>query len=178
MEMKQYFAAIWVAMTLVTGCSEVNFYDTSVSSSDRSGVLHYPPKPYILIEQGEKAISTRLISIPDLSRPHRVKQSQGFGTSELGIDVDNRIITRFNSRNDSKASEGLAALTGLGSAKASIMTAEAAKATAANELKPSMSLAGLTPGNERYDVVIVNEAITAINGDVVAELHKVHGVLK
>lgn len=172
MKTKLYPAAAAIAIPLVTGCSGVNFFDTNDSTTEPSGFLYYPPKPYILIEQGEKAITTRLISIPDLSRPHRVKQRAGFGTSELGFDVENGMIVKFNSKNDSKASEGLTALAGLGTAKAAILTAEAAKATAAQELQPSVSAAALVSGNQRYDVVILVEAIAAIRDEVVGELGK------
>lgn len=53
------------------------------------------------------------------------------------------------------------------------MTAKSAK-----EIQQGVSLAVLSPENEKFDVVIVNKAITAINCDVVAELRKVHGVVR
>jgi hypothetical protein len=172
--MKKRLLITMVAMAygliFLTGCSSVKFYDSSVSGSNESGFLYYPPKPYILIEQGEKSVSTKLISIPDLSRPHRVKHSEGFGTAEMGFEIENGMIKAFNSKSDSKGPETITALTGIGTAKAALITAEAAMATATRELQPSADKMGLLPGENKYDVVIVIDAIKELTDNVIGTL--------
>ena len=174
MKNKLLLTIVTMAYSLIflSGCSSVNFYDTSVSSSDKSGFLYYPPKPYILIEQGEKSITTRLISIPDLSRPHRVKHSEGFGTAEMGFEIDNGMIKTFNSKSDSKGPEAITALAGIGTAKAALITAEAAMATATKELQQSTDKMGHQSEENKYDVVIVIDAIKKITDNVIDALSK------
>lgn len=139
----------------------MKFYDLSKSNSTDSGFLYYPPKPYLLIEQSEKGISTKLISLPDLSRPHRLKHNEGLGSAEMGFEIDNGMIRSFNSKSDSKGPETITALTGIGTAKAALITAEAAMATATRELQPIDSSREKSVENT-YDVVIVKDAIETL----------------
>ena len=159
-----------ISLLFIGGCASVKFYDSSVSNSEDSGFLYYPPKPYLLIEQGEKAVSTKLISLPDLSRPHRIKHKDGFGTAEMGFEIDNGMIKSFNSKSDSKGPETITALTGIGTAKAALITAEAAMATATKELQPSTDKSMLLATQKKYDVIVVIDAITALKNNVVSVL--------
>lgn len=157
-----------IGFVLLTGCSSVQFYDLSSSDKEDSGFLYYPPKPYLLIEQGEKSITTKLVSIPDLSHPHRVKYKAGFGTAEMGFEIENGMIKTFNSKSDSKGPETITALTGIGTAKAALITAEAAMATAQKELQPSSDKGMLS--RQTYDVIVAIDASKSINDEVINEL--------
>lgn len=154
--------ALCLSLFFIGGCSSVKFYDSSINITEDSGFLYYPPKPYLLIEQGEKSVSTKLISLPDLSRPHRIKHKNGFGTAEMGFEIDNGMIKTFNSKSDSKGPETITALTGIGTSKAALITAEALMATATKELQPSTDKS-IPIDQIKYDVVIITDAIATLN---------------
>jgi hypothetical protein len=123
--------AICFTIALLTSCSSVDFYQVNESGDQEEvGFLYYPPKPFLLIETKDNNISTSIISLPDLSRPHRVKQSKGWGTAELGFVIENGMIKSFNSKIDSKGPETIASIASLGTAQAAIDAAEAAIITA------------------------------------------------
>ncbi|MDH5573564.1 MAG: hypothetical protein OEY89_17500 [Gammaproteobacteria bacterium] len=164
---KGLIVTLGIGLMLLAGCSSVKFYDSLVSDSDESGFLYYPPKPYVLIEQGEKTVTTKLISIPDLSRPHRVKHSVGFGAVEMGFEIENGMIKSFNSKSDSKGPEAITALAGIGTAKAALITAEAEMATATKELQPSADKMGLLATENKYDVVIIIDITKELKANVI-----------
>ena len=89
MKMKQYFAGIGGAMTLATGCSEVNFYDTSVSSSDRSGFLYDPPKPYILNSDRRFSVSKIDRGLPEDHATYRGIFSRAVRAVDWPIEKNN-----------------------------------------------------------------------------------------
>ena len=67
-------------------------------SEKNTGFLYYPPKPYLLVEEKDNSLATKIISLPDLSRPHRVKQDNGWGSAELSFVIENGMIKSFNSK--------------------------------------------------------------------------------
>ena len=111
----------------LTGCASIDFYEVAEDGTEKeTGFLYYPAKPFLLVEMKDENIATKIISLPNLSRPHRVKQNNGWGAAELGFEIENGMIKSFNSKTDSKAPETISSLAGLGSAKAEIETAKAA----------------------------------------------------
>jgi len=130
MGIKFFTFSICLAMCL-TGCASVKFFEGPGDETDKEvGFPFYPPKPYILIERGEKGLVTSLISLPDTSNPHYVKTSTGLGTAEMGFDVQNAMISKFNSSTDSKIPETITALTTIATGSAALITAESMKLTA------------------------------------------------
>ena len=122
----------WLCFVIgVTGCASIDFYEEQSDGKQKdAGFLYYPPKPYILIETKGDNTVTSIISLPDMSRPHRVKQDNGWGSAELGFEVKNGMIKSFNSKTDSKGPEALTSIAGLGTAQAALVTAKAAQLTA------------------------------------------------
>ncbi|MCD4811238.1 hypothetical protein K8R14_01355 [bacterium] len=161
--------SIIFSLIIITGCSSVKFYDYSSETGKELGFLYYPPKPYILIEKGDKNISTKLISLPDLAHPHRVKHSIGFGTAEMGFEIENGMIKSFNSKSDSKSPETITALTGFGTAKAALIAAEAAMATATKELTPTRSE---DDEKIKYDVDNIIKSKDILSSNVLEPLEK------
>lgn len=115
----------------MTACSSIDFYEVNKDGTEKEvGFLYYPPKPYLLVEQVDKNITTKIISLPDTSRPHRVKQNGGWGTSDLSFTIKDGMIETFNAKTDSKGVETLTSIAGLGTAKAALDTAKSALITA------------------------------------------------
>jgi len=119
---------VWIYLVVgLTGCASIDFYEVISDGTQKEvGFLYYPPKPYLLIETKDDNTVTSIISLPDLSRPHRVKQDNGWGSAELGFEVENGMIKSFNSKTDSKGPETLTSIAGLGTAQAALDTAKAA----------------------------------------------------
>lgn len=122
--------SIIATLVCLTGCTNIQFYEENDGDLKETGFLYYPPKPYLLIETKDGNAVTSIISLPDLSKPHRVKQTKGWGSSELGFEIENGMIKSFNSKTDSKGPETLTAISGLGTAQAALDTAKAAILTA------------------------------------------------
>jgi hypothetical protein len=155
------------AIIIRFGYSSVKFYE----GKKEVGFLYYPPKPYLLIEEGEKGFVTKLISLPDLEHPYRVKHHAGFGTAEMGFDIQNGMITKFNSKNDSKVPETLTSISGLVTAKAALVTANATREKANSEISKTTDLIG--------DIMLLEDqfVVDAIKESMVLLYERVAGVL-
>lgn len=164
-----------VLVMILNGCASIDFYEVDKNGTmTERGFLYYPPKPYLLIETKDDNLTTKIISLPNLSKPHRVKQNNGWGTAELGFEIENGMIKSFNSKTDSKAPETITALASLGTAKAAIDTAQAAIITAeltADKTVKMMSSSGETeifPIN--YKVKVFEDSYNSIKNSVIPHL--------
>lgn len=88
----------------------------------------------------------------------------------MGFEVENGMIKSFNSKSDSKAPETIAALTGIATAKAALVTADAAMKTAMKELAPSADKAVPLGGEKEYAVTPVMNALAKLNSEVIKTL--------
>lgn len=130
------FTPLLITTFILSSCASIDFYEVKKDKTlENLGFLYYPPKPYLLIETKGENLTTKIISLPDLSNPHRVKQDNGWGTAELGFTIENGMIKTFNSKTDSKGPETITSLASLGTAKAELKAAKAAILTA--ELTPA-----------------------------------------
>lgn len=129
---KHLLLILTISITLnLTACSSIDFYEVNKDGTENEvGFLYYPPKPYLLVEQADKNITTKIISLPDTSRPHRVKQKGGWGTSDLSFTIKDGMIETFNAKTDSKGPEALTSIAGLGAAQAALVTAQATETLA------------------------------------------------
>lgn len=148
-------------------CTSIEFYESKNSeyrgNKDEKGFLYYPPKPYLLVEQTKEGEKFNIVSIPDTSRPHRVKQIPGFGTGELGFEMNSGMIVKFNSKTDSKTPEIITALAGIGTAKAALDTAKAAMEAARKTIAPVPAEQFVKAKTDsHYDVVPFVESITKL----------------
>jgi hypothetical protein len=150
-----------LALSGIYGCASIDFYEVGKDGTmTEKGFLYYPPKPYLLVEMKDNDIVTKMITLPDTTRPHRVKQGSGWGTSDLSFAIENGMIKSFNSKMDSKSPETIAALAGLGTAKAAMDTAEAAIVTATKS-KPTDGKMKIMVKNDEEEIYEVNYKVKA-----------------
>lgn len=169
-------AAILITATL-TGCASVDFYEVLDNGKlKNTGFLYYPAKPYLLIETKDKNTVTSVISLPDTSNPHRVKQRKGWGTAELGFEIDNGMIKSFNSKSDSKGPETFASIAGLGTAQAALDSAKAAilaaELSAGDTKKATFADESVKDAPINYNVKVFMEAVAVIKNEVLPILKK------
>lgn len=170
---------IFILATLLiglNGCASIDFYEVNGDGTmTEEGFLYYPPKPYLLVEKKDDNITSRIITLPDLAKPHRVKQNNGWGTADLGFEIENGMIKSFNSKTDSKGPETLTALTSMGTAKAAIDTAGAAILTAELSANKTMSMMGTSGKAEIisivYKVKVFEESYNLLNNKVIPPLN-------
>lgn len=175
---KHLLLILMISITLnLTACSSIDFYEVNKDGTENEvGFLYYPPKPYLLVEQADKNITTKIISLPDTSRPHRVKQKGGWGTSDLSFTIKDGMIETFNAKTDSKGVETLTSIAGLGTAKAALDTAKSALITA--EFTASSGTAKLTGAGLdmkvaiKYKVKSFIDSAEILTNDVIKTLKK------
>lgn len=160
--------------THLCSCTSVDFYESKNSKAyqtnkDEKGFLYYPPKPYLLVEQTKESEKFSILSIPDVSRPHRVKQIPGIGTGELGFEINSGMIVKFNSKTDSKTPEIISALTSIGTAKAALVAAKVATETATKTLEQDpANVTKITTQPFTFIVVPIQESIKELRAALVA----------
>lgn len=157
---------------LIASCSSVDFYEVDENGKQNNvGFLYYPPKPYLLIEAKDGSMVRSVISLPDLSKPHRIRQRKGWGTAELGFTIDNGMISTFNSKTDAKGPEALTSIAGLGTAEAALITAKAAEIVAEASTGGDDDKAGFVLGSKEkfpidYKVDSFVKSVAILKGEV------------
>lgn len=105
------FAAIPVALILVSGCATVKVYSDAELKKE-TGIRFYTLKPYLLVEyQAEKdnLVKTSVVYLPDLSSPQFMKIKPGIGSGELKMTLGNSALESYGVALDSKLPESMAA---------------------------------------------------------------------
>lgn len=177
--MKLIISIAWLSVIVcLAGCASIDFYEVQKDGAEKEvGFLYYPPKPYLLIETKDDNTVTSIITLPDLSRPHRVKQDNGWGSAELGFEIENGMIKSFNSKTDSKGPETLTSIAGLATAKAGLITAEAAKLTAELSAGDTQKMMSFPTGPEKnipknYNVKVFINSVTDLRSKILPILEK------
>lgn len=102
---------------VLSGCGHVETYTKpDLSPSSKTGILYYPPKPYLLVSRTgakDKPNDVQVIYLPDLSQPRYAVMSAGFGSSKLGLTFSNGILVSANQETDPKITEAITALAGI-----------------------------------------------------------------
>ena len=119
----------------ISGCAGVKF--TEGDGDEDKGFLYYDAKPYLVIDETDDGEQWRILSLPDPTKPRRVKQIRGLGSSQMGFSTQHGLITQFNATADSQTDELLTAIAALGTADAALDQAEAALITARGEMDES-----------------------------------------
>jgi hypothetical protein len=101
----------FVLLVAASGCARIEVVD-SRDSEDKTGVLTYPARPFLLVSKSETGTVTKVISLPDYSRPRLVRQTGWFGTTEMNFTLDNGMIVSAGAKSDSKTPETLTAIAG------------------------------------------------------------------
>lgn len=119
------------ALAPLAGCASIDTY-TDQSLTTKTGILYYPPKPYLLVKRTgakDKPNEVEVIYLPDLSQPRYAVMRAGFGSSKLGLTFSNGLLVSVNQESDPKITEAITALAGVPGALA---TAAKTRAEASN----------------------------------------------
>ena len=93
----------------MAGCAGVDF-----NARKDSGLIYYPPKPYIFLSTGSDCTSViTLKTLPDTSNPKEVALKSGFGAAKLNLTLTDGMITTVGQETDTKIPETITALTGV-----------------------------------------------------------------
>jgi hypothetical protein len=129
--MRSVRAILLLAALPLAACSSIQTY-TDPGLTDETGILYYPPKPYLLVARTgakDKPNDVQVIYLPDLSQPRYAKMKGGFGSSKLGLTFSNGVLVSANQESDLKIAETISALAGV---PTSLATASKTRAEAAN----------------------------------------------
>lgn len=133
------YLAVMLCVQLVFGCANTTFHQVSIDAEDgqtiqtgseNTGLIYYPPKQFVLVTRPlnkDGATTTKVISLPDKSKPMSMKFHPGFGSATVGVTLSNGMVTSFNQTVDTQLDELLANLT---TPLTGLATADATKATA------------------------------------------------
>jgi hypothetical protein len=105
------FAAIPVALFLLSGCATVKIY-SDAGLTKETGLRFYTLKPYLLVEYlaaKDNTVKTSVVFLPDLSDPQFMMLKPGIGSSELKMSFKNSALESYGVAIDSKLPESMAA---------------------------------------------------------------------
>lgn len=108
---------ITLMLTCTAACGHVATYtDPKLSRASKTGILYYPPKPYLLVARTgakDKPNDVQVIYLPDLSQPRYAVMKPGFGSSKLGLTFSNGVLVSTSQETDPKLVEAITALAGV-----------------------------------------------------------------
>lgn len=102
-----------VAVLALAGCGHIAIHTDAALKSGKTGILYYPPKPYVLISRTgakDKPNEVQVIYLPDLSQPRYAVMRAGYGSSKLGLTFSNGLLVSANQETDPKITEAITAL--------------------------------------------------------------------
>jgi len=105
------FAAIPVALILLSGCATVKVY-SDAGLKNKTGLRFYSLKPYLLVEyMSDKAntVKTTVVYLPDLSSPQYIDVKSGIGSGDLKMTFTNSALASYGVSIDSKIPESMEA---------------------------------------------------------------------
>lgn len=105
------FAAIAVALILLSGCATVKIY-SDAGLKNETGLRFYTLRPYLLVEyMAEKAntVKTTVVYLPDLSSPQYASVRSGIGSGDLKMTFTNSALATYGVSIDSKIPESMEA---------------------------------------------------------------------
>ncbi len=113
--MKSTFTLLIIVLFFLSGCAGVKFY-SDPELTKRTGLVHYEPKPYLLIEydseKGDTPKNLKLIFLPDFTKPTYTKVINGLGANDVSLTLNNGILSNFGAKTDSKIPELITPLLG------------------------------------------------------------------
>jgi hypothetical protein len=105
------FAAIPVALILLSGCATVKIY-SDAGLTRETGLRFYTLKPYLLVEYQsgkDNNVTTSVVFLPDIASPQFMKLRPGIGSSELKMTFSNSALESYGVVTDSQLPESMAA---------------------------------------------------------------------
>jgi hypothetical protein len=131
--------SLFCIVLFVTGCATINVFD---EKGEDIGIEFYPAKPYLLIESTKEGLQAKVITLPDVTRPHRIEHQGGIGAVEFSVQLSGGMLTSVNQKTDSKVPETITAFSSLVSSIGTLGVAGAAPGTSITILrKPIQDLA-------------------------------------
>jgi hypothetical protein len=101
----------------VAGCGHISTYtDPKLTRGTETGILYYPPKPYLLVSRTgakDKPNDVQVVYLPDLSQPRYAVMKSGFGSSNLALTFSNGVLVSTSQQTDPKIVELITALAGV-----------------------------------------------------------------
>lgn len=108
-------SAAILTMLSLAACASVTTY-TDPTLKTKTGILYYPPKPYLLVTRTgakDKPNDVQVTYLPDLSKPRYVVMHGGYGSSKMGLTFSNGVLVSANQESDPKITEAITALAGV-----------------------------------------------------------------
>lgn len=136
--------ALLAALSLA-GCASVTTY-TDPTLKTKTGILYYPPKPYLLVARTgakDKPNDVQVVYLPDLSKPRYAVMHGGYGFSKMGLTFSNGVLVSANQESDPKITEAITALAGIPGALANAAKTRAETANLREEAGDMPKAAGV-----------------------------------
>ena len=105
------FAAILVALMLMSGCATVKIYSDE-GLRNETGLRFYTLKPYLLVEylaEKDNTVKTTVLFLPDMASPQYMMLKPGVGSSELKMAFKNSALESYGVATDSQLPESMEA---------------------------------------------------------------------
>lgn len=100
----------------VAGCGHIATYTDPALKKGKTGILYYPPKPYLLVARTgakDKPNDVQVVYLPDLSQPRYAVMKSGYGASKLSLSFSNGVLVSAGQETDPKITEAITALAGV-----------------------------------------------------------------
>jgi hypothetical protein len=115
-----------VACAHAAACAGVRVYSDPALTHE-TGVKVFAPKPYLLVGRtGAKnnPVQLSIVYLPDMGNVSYIRQKRGWGSSDLGLGIQNGMLVQLGSKGDARMAEGTAAIAELLTAAAAAYGAE------------------------------------------------------
>ena len=111
---------------VVAACAGVRVY-SDPGLTHETGVKVFAPKPYLLVARtGAKnsPVQLSIVYLPDMSDVSYIRQQRGWGSSDLGLGIQNGMLVQLGSKGDARMAEGTGAVASLLTAAAAVYAGE------------------------------------------------------
>lgn len=127
-----------IGLVSLTACARTQFSALKYTNSPEQnsgyevlnkdiGVIHYPPKPFLLVTRPQNkdgATNSKIIYLPDLSRPMAMRVEPGLGSSDVDFKLVNGMISSIDQSFDAQLDELLTAAGAAATGAGALVTAQ------------------------------------------------------
>jgi hypothetical protein len=111
-----WFPLLMILTVLASGCGHIATYTDADLKGSETGILYYPPKPYVLVARTgskDKPNDVQVVYLPDLSKPRYAVMKAGYGSAKLSLAFSNGVLVSAGQETDPKITEAITALAGI-----------------------------------------------------------------
>lgn len=164
----RYTTLLLTMAVSLSGCATIDTYTDAAVKQGKTGILYYPPKPYLLLARTgakDKPNDVQVVYLPDLSQPRYAVMKGGFGSSKLGLTFSNGVLVSANQESDPKITEAITALAGVPGALATASKTRAEASQIREEAGDLPKAAGIarSVANDLRTIANSAEAPTILN---------------